>query len=145
MKNVGSTFEYEDARNKDLMRAYKRLIDETRDIRMSEIYEKVVQMPSERFWVSEERAAIVVSNMLKGRSIAQMRPNKREMFEEICRRTRELQKQRPDDTVYDLVFDVVSSPAPKFYLTPKTAKVIISRIKCQWYEQKKRKYRHLFM
>ena len=140
MKNIGSIFEYE-----DLMRAYKHLMSTTRNIKMSEIYRQVVDMPSQRFWVSEERAAIVVSNMLKGRSIDQMRPNKREMFEEICSRVRELQKQRPDDSVYDLVFDVVGSPAPKFYLTPKTAKVLISRIKAQWYEKKKRKYRHLFM
>ena len=145
MKNIGSIFEYEDARNKDLMRAYRHLMSTTRNIKMSEIYRQVVEMPSQRFWVSEERAAIVVSNMLKGRSIDQMRPNKREMFYEICARVRELQKERPDDTVYNLVFDIVGSPAPKFYLTPKTAKVIISRIKAEWYEKKKRKYRHLFM
>lgn len=145
MKNIGSIFEYEDARNQDLMRAYKHLMSTTRNIKMSEIYRQVVDMPSQRFWVSEERAAIVVSNMLKGRSIDQMRPNKREMFHEICARVRELQKERPDETVYNLVFDVVGSPAPNFYLTPKTAKVIISRIKAEWYEKKKRKYRHLFM
>lgn len=145
MKNVGSIFEYEDARNQDLMRAYRELMSTTRYIKMSDIYRRVVDMPSQRFWVSEERAAIVVSNMLKGRSIDQMRPNKREMFEEICRRVRELQKERPEETVYNLVFDVVGSPAPKFYLTPKTAKVIVNRIKAQWYEKKKRKYRHLFM
>ncbi len=112
---------------------------------MSEIYRQVVDMPSTRFWVSEERASIVISYMLKGRSIDKMRPNKREMFYEIFRRFQKLQKERPDETVYNLVFDIVGAPAPKFYLTPKSAKVIISRIKAEWYEKKKRKYRHLFM
>ena len=109
------------------------------------ICQKLVNMPSERFWVSEERASIVISDMLKGRSIENMNENKREMYEEIYRRVQELKKEYPNATVYELVSQVVEGPAPKFYLTPKSAKVIISKIKSEWYERRKQKYRHLFM
>lgn len=145
MKNKGSIFEYEDARNRDLIRVYKQLVNESRQIYLPEICKKLVNMPSERFWVSEERASIVISDMLKGRSIEKMTVNKREMYEEIYRRVLELQKESPDATVYELVSQVVEGPAPKFYLTPKSAKVIISKIKSEWYERRKRKSRHLFM
>ena len=145
MKNKGSIFEYEDARNGDLIRAYKQLVEECGQIYLPEICQKLVNMPSERFWVSEERASIVISDMLKGRSIENMNENKREMYEEIYRRVQELKKEYPNATVYELVSQVVEGPAPKFYLTPKSAKVIISKIKSEWYERRKRKYRHLFM
>lgn len=145
MKNKGSIFEYEDARNRDLIRAYRQLVRESGRIYLPEICRKLVNMPSERFWVSEERASIVISDMIKGRSIEMMTPNKREMYEEIYARVMELRKENPDATVYELVSRVVDGPAPKFYLTPKSAKVIISKIKSEWYERRKRKYRHLFM
>ena len=145
MKNKGSIFEYEDARNRDLMRAYKELVEKSRRIYLPDICKQLVNMPSERFWVSEERAAIVISDMLKGRSIDNMTRNKREMYEEIYRRVLALREERPDASITELVSDVVEGPAPKFYLTPKSAKVIISKIKSEWYERRKRKYRHLFM
>jgi hypothetical protein len=144
MKHVGSTFEYEDMRNEDLLNAYKEAL-RIYDRSSADLYRKVVEMPTRRFYVSEERAAIVISNMHKGRSIAQMRPNKREMYEEIYRRVLELKKERPNDSIYDLTFAVVQQPAPKFYLTPESARVFICYIKKQWYEQRKKKYRHLFM
>ena len=144
MKHVGSTFEYEDMRNEDLLNAYKEAL-RIYDRSSADLYRKVVEMPTRRFYVSEERAAIVISNMHKGRSIAQMRPNKREMYEEIYRRVLELKKERPNDSIYDLTFAVVQQPAPKIYLTPESARVFICYIKKQWYEQRKKKYRHLFM
>lgn len=145
MKNKGSIFEYEDARNRDLMRAYKELVEKSRRIYLPDICKQLVNMPSERFWVSEERAAIVISDMLKGRPIDNMTRNKREMYEEIYRRVLALREERPDASITELVSEVVEGPAPKFYLTPKSAKVIISKIKSEWYERRKRKYRHLFM
>lgn len=132
MKNIGSTFEYEDARDRDLMRAYREALSQSNGDSAADMYDKVAKMPAARFWVSEERAAIVISNMFKGRSIAQMRTNKREMYEEIYRRVCELKKKRPEESVYDLTFEVVSQPAPKFYLTAESARIIIHYIKKKW-------------
>ena len=139
MKNFGSTFEYERQRNDDLMRAYREELATCAFIKMPELLEKVVNKPSKRFWVSEERAAIVLSAMMRGDKLKNMRPLKREMFNEIYRRAMELSRQQPGMPVYQLAFNVVRQPAPKFYLTPGSAKVIISKIKRQWYQKRKRK------
>ena len=148
MKHRGNTFYYEDLRNRDLMRAYHSLLKSDKNIRLSDVYNKVVNMQSERFWVSEERAAIVVSAMLAGRPLIEVNvsaPARVEMFQEIYRRFCEIKKAQPERSIYDIVTEVVISPAPKFYLTPSSAKVIINKIEKGWYEQRKRKYRHLFM
>lgn len=139
MKNVGAYFEYEEERNRDLMRVFRRVRAEMKNVPLPEIYRRVVSLPSVRFWVSEERAAIVVSNIIRGRSLENMRPTKREMYMEIYRRVCELRKRRPHASVYDLVFDVVNSPAPKFYLTPGSAKVIIHKVRHEWYKDRRRR------
>lgn len=144
MKHHGSKFEYEKERNHDLMRVYHELICASDFISLPQIYKEVVNMPSARFWVSEERAAIVISSMMKGEKLLDMRPTKREMFKEIYRRAMQLKKEQPALSVYDIAFKVVRQPAPKFYITPGYAKSIIFYVKKKWYEERKRKLRHLF-
>ena len=58
-----------------------------------------------------------------------MRQNKREMFEEIYRRFKELKNKYPKKTIFELVTIIVYQPAPKFYLTPRTIEEFIYRIK----------------
>ncbi len=144
MKPHGSKVEYEKERNDDLMRAYHRLIQDTDYICLAEVYRNVVNMPAERFWVSEERAAIVISAIMKGDQLKGMRQTKREMFQEIHRRAMILKRQKPQMSVYDLAFNVVRQPAPKFYMTPGYARSIIFQHKKKWYEERKRKLRFLF-
>ena len=86
MKNVGAIFEYEEERNEDLMRAYKTqlALRENRDLQS--VLCSVVEMPSKRFWVSEERAAIVISEMIRGKGLKIKGKVKREMYHEIFRR-----------------------------------------------------------
>lgn len=78
----------------------------------------------------------VVSAMRKGKPILDtMRPTKREMFQEIYRRVDALREKYPDSTLFDLVMEVVNSPAPKFYMRPRCAMEIIYKIKKGYYEQ----------
>lgn len=126
------------------MRAYHKLISASDFICLPHIYKEVVNLPSARFWVSEERAAIVISSMMKGNRLLDMRPTKREMFKEIYRRAMLLKKEQPALSVYDIAFKVVRQPAPRFYITPGYAKSIIFYAKKEWYEERKRKLRHLF-
>lgn len=144
MKPVGSKFEYESERNNDLMSVYHSLICGCEEIKLCELMERVVNSPSRRFWVSEERAAIVVSAMMKGDCLEGMSETKREMFAEIYRRVMEMKGSRSKMSLSEIIFDVIRQPAPKFYLTPGSAKVIIHKIKRKWYEERKRKLRHLF-
>lgn len=147
MKNLGSIFEYEQERNEDLMRAFREVYAAGGSTNIPDIFKRVVKMPSQRFWVSEERAAIVITKMMKGQDVSdELRfKTKQRMFSEIFRRVRALQAQRPDASIYELTFEVVSGPAPEFYMTPGTAKATYYKIKNEWYEERKRKYRHLFM
>ena len=144
MKWQGSKFEYEKERNDDLMRNYRNLLESSPYICMTDIYKQIVMMPAARFWVSEERATIVIASMIRGESISKMTKNKQEMFQEIFRRVQRIRKETPGITIYEACFTVVRQPAPKFYLTPGSAKVMICRTKKTWYEERKRKLRHLF-
>lgn len=145
MKKKYSHFEYEEERNEDLMRAYREIREKYPEMKSREIDEEISRMPSKRFWVSEERASIVISAMLKGRKFDKMGKTKLEMYNEILKRVIELKQKMPNKTLSELVFNVVNSPAPKFYLTPGSIRILIHKIKTKWYEEKKRKYRHLFM
>jgi len=142
MKYFGSILEFTRERNEDLMRVYREKLSEVSIIVMPVIFELVAQSPSSRFWVSEERAAIVISAMAAGRPMPRMRKNKREMFEEIFRRFVVMHEQQPDKSVYELVALIVNQPAPKFYLTARTVGEFIYRIKNGWYENQYNRYRN---
>lgn len=142
MKYFGSILEFTRERNEDLIRVYREKLSEASIIVMPVIFELVAQSPSSRFWVSEERAAIVISAMAAGRPMPRMRKNKREMFEEIFRRFVVMHEQQPDKSVYELVALIVNQPAPKFYLTARTVGEFIYRIKNGWYENQYNRYRN---
>lgn len=147
MKKEGSGFEYKEQRDRALLRAYYELRGNKYPSE-HDFFEAVVNAPSERFWVSEERATAVVASMIRGKKLDNMLQNKASMFEEIHRRVLELRKSRPNEPLSYLVFDVVNQPAPKFYITPKSAKVIICKIKKEkkkCYEEKKRKLKFMLM
>lgn len=144
MKRIGSFFEYEKQRNDDLLRAYRKDIETCKVIRMPEVWQRVANSPSVRFWVSEERAAIVVAQMMKGDRLSNMRPLKKEMYYEIFRRVRKQLRQYPQMSVLTACIKVVNSPAPKFYMTPKSVKVTIYKIKNQYFEKRKKLLMHTF-
>lgn len=143
MKHKGSTMEYAEERINDLLRAYDEYISSCEYIRMPEVYSTIVNMASRRFWVSDIRATKVVYAMMRGSKLSGMRPLKREMFEEIFRRVFELRKKEPDLSVKDCCGIVVSQPAPKFYLTPGSAKVMICKARKKWVQEKLKRFRLL--
>ena len=144
MKHLGSYFDYEQERNEDLMRAYHEDLAACEVICLPEVWERIANMPSARFWVSEERAAVVIGKMMKGDRLTNMRALKREMFYEIFHQVKILQEAHPQMSLYQCCIKVVNSPAPKFYMTPLSIRETIYKIKREWYEKRKRKYQHLF-
>lgn len=143
MKHRGCLLEYTDERNRELMKAFRHCLAQKDVTLCPDIWERVANMPSSRFWVSEERAATVIGMMLNGKPLPRMRPNKMEMFEEICRRVEALRQQKPAASLFELVCTVVRQPAPKFYLTPRTTGLMISRIRNGWYQRKYNRYSHI--
>lgn len=140
MKYFGSILEFTRQRNEDIMRVYREKLASATVIVMPVIFQLVADSPTARFWVSEERASIVISAMESGRQLSPMRPNKREMFDEIYRRYKLLRQQHPTKTTYELVSAVVNQPAPKFYLTPRTVGEFVYRIKNGWYDNQYDRY-----
>lgn len=136
MKYHGCILEFTAHRNKELMRAFREALASCERIDISEVSSRVVNMPCARFWVSEERAAVVISAMFQGKDIlSKMRPTKREMFLEIFHRVKALRSIYPHLPLFDLVTQVVNSPAPKFYMLPRCAMEIIYKIKKGHYKR----------
>lgn len=130
MKYHGCILEFTEERNRELMRVFKQLIDESAFIDIAQISQALVNSPCARFWVSEERATVVVQAIIKGKPVLDgMRPTKREMFLEIYQRVMGLRRKCPNETLFNLVLRVVNSPAPKFYMRPRCAMEIIYKIK----------------
>lgn len=130
MKHTGNTSHFSHMRNRELMTAFRHVLSQKKYFNIKKDFELIVNMPCSRFWVSEERATAVISNMLRGQPILNtMRPTKREMFLEIFRRVEEKQKEFPNMPLCDIVSLVVNSPANKFYMTPRYAFNTVYKIK----------------
>ena len=141
MKYYGSILDFTQERNQELIRVYQEKLSKAGYIVMPEIFEQVANSPCSRFWVSEERAAIVISSLLAGKILPNMRKNKREMFDEIFRRFLIVRERYPEKSIYALAIMVVNQPAPKFYMTPRTVGELIYRIKNGWYDKQFNRYK----
>lgn len=135
MKHFGSYFEYRQERDRDLMRAYREDLYSCDVILLSDVWQRVADMPSARFWVSEERAAIVIARLFNGDKLQEMRPLKRQMFLEIFKRVKILKDSNPSLSISKCCMKVVNSPAPKFYMTPLSVRQTIYKIKRDWHNQ----------
>ena len=146
MKYRGCKCDFEAERNDDLLTTYKEILKlfGKEPIRIDEVWEKLANAPSSRFWVSEERAAVVISHLMKGHSMENMNPQKRMMFREIFSRVITLKDDYPYMTNLQLCAKVIYSPAPSFYMTPQSVKQIIYRIKRKCYQERMKKLRRCF-
>ena len=130
MKHKGCILEFTNQRNKELMKTFRKTLGEFSFIDIKKVSEVVVNSPCSRFWVSEDRAYIVISVMMKGQyALDSMHQYKREMFLEIFKRVQAMREENPEMPMDDIIFDVVNSPAPKFYMKPRYAMNIIYSIK----------------
>ena len=127
--------EYSEERIRDLMRAYDEYIASCDYIRMDDVYSVIVNKESRRFWVSDTRAIHVIYSMMKGIKL-KMRPLKTEMFEEIFRRVVEMKRKKPELPVRVCCRKVVAQPAPKFYLSPGSAKIMVCKARKRWIQEK---------
>jgi len=130
-------------RDRLLLQAYNNEMSK-KDVRTSqEAISRAVLHPCDRFWVSEYQARNVMSVMIKGKKIDYMSKTKRAMFEEIYKRYKDYIEHNPC-TIIDAMFDIVNSPAPQFYITPKRATDIICKIKKDYFKSRMKKLHGLF-
>ena len=141
MKKKGAVMEYSKERSDDLMRAYRDYLSSRKHIVMPEVYKTICNMPSRRFWVSDTRASLVVSAIIRdGKKVLDgMWALRKEMYEEIYNRVMELKKLYPNKSITELCCKVVEQPAPKFYLTPGSTKLLVCKIRRKLANERKGK------
>lgn len=127
MKKKGSKSEFAGQRNSELEAAFRRIAAMRHVTTTDEIFRRVAASPASRFWVSEQRAAEVIGRMLKGDRLDTMRPKRREMFLKILELVLEYRRAHPVATISSAAWYAVNSPAPEFYITPESARVIFCR------------------
>lgn len=132
-------------KEEDLMRAYREALGRVKYIRLKDVLEETVNSPSKRFWVSEERAVTIISRIKRGDTLSDMRKNAHDMFMQINQNVIRIGKKYPNYPLYKIVSLAIEEPAPCFYMTAKSAKIIIHKIKKKCYMEKKQKLKHLFM
>ncbi|MGM9844781.1 MAG: hypothetical protein ACI30K_00930 [Muribaculaceae bacterium] len=133
MKHFGCISNFAAERNAELLRTFRLHLAAAKHVVMPQIFRRVANSPSSRFWVSESRAAIVVAAMANGKELPRMTLTKREMYNEIYHRYKELARYMPGEPLADVVALVVHQPAPKFYLTPRTVGELIYRTRHKRY------------
>lgn len=143
MRKVNAVSEFKLMRDKELTDIFRSLVldpAQSGQQPLRELYGLAAKQPASRFWVSEERATVVIRDCLAGRSdFSHMKPESQRMFTEILSRVRPILDRNPDMPVAWAVREVVSGPAPEFYLTPLSAKVIIyARIRAERAEKRRR-------
>ena len=118
-------------RDRELLRVFREKLSQCKGlIVLADVLEATVNSPTSHFWVSAERAITMIHKIRKGCSLDGMRQTRKEMFFEIERRVAVLENKgvRLDDAV----LEVIDGGAPKFYITPKSAKVLIHKTKKIW-------------
>lgn len=131
MKKKGSKQDFTAHRNHELVAAFRQAMEGTEVTDVRKLFRRVVQTPASRFWVSEYRAADVISRMLRGDTIEDMNRKKRDMYREIFIRTIGWMKACPGISRINATQMAVHSPAPEFYMTPDSARVIIYRLRAK--------------
>lgn len=143
MKSSGSTLAFTRERNDALLALYRQYIAQVSFISLQDVVRKIVDSPSPRFWVSEERAAAVISALLRGKPVLDaMRPSKREMFREIFSRVVALKNRQPHRPLNSIICEVIYSPAPKFYMEPASVRQRLFKIRNGWYNRNHGKSNH---
>lgn len=141
MRHKGSSNEYTDERDRDLLNVYRRIISEASHINLYEAVDKAVNSPAKRFYVSAYRARNVIMRMIKNKPLNNVYPCKKEMFAEIYRRVMVKRAFFPNKPLLIAIEEVLAEPAPKFYLEKESGVSILHKIqkklRCQ---QKQHRY-----
>lgn len=138
MRHKGSDSEFKEIRDSEILALYRRYLNESPNIVVSHMLVQIVNSPSSRFWITEQRAAIVLGQMKRGETFPDAYPQKREMYKELYRRAEKIWKENPNMSVYSVASIVVEQPAPSFYMSTTLCNLIISRAKRREWSKRKR-------
>lgn len=123
MKHLGSISDWKAQRYRNIMREYRKYVQLVSVVNMEECFDYISRQTAERFYISEERAFVVISAILNGKQIT-TNPNRNAMFKEILVRVKKYMASNKGCGLKDAIFHVVNQPAPSFYITPGSIKMI---------------------
>lgn len=120
----------------DLIKAYNKVAQHSWT--QEEAYRKAVKLPAPRFYVSAKQAAQIIAPMVRGdfTRVDLMRPIKRRMYYAIFDRVVELSEKRAfiGKSLFYIVQYAVLSPAPEFFVTPRSLEQVRSFLKNGYYD-----------
>jgi len=109
-------------------------------VRRNKAYGLAAEKPCSRYWISEERAKEIIcrlengeqiTNIVKGHSGRWGKPSSSslqiEQITSLYERFKQVCVEHPRSSFSTKVYIAVSSPAPKFFITPRTAKAFCCR------------------
>lgn len=138
MRHKGSDSEFKELRDNEILALYRKYLNESPNIVVSRMLTDIVNSPSSRFWITEQRAAIVLGQMKKGDTFPDAYPQKRAMYNELYRRANLVWQKNPNMSVYSVAAMIVEQPAPSFYMSTTLCNLIISRAKRREWSRRKR-------
>lgn len=122
MKKKGACCDYIMQRNENLRRELCRSLRGS-GTTIEQAYRRLSKGGrADRFYISEERACRYLTTSEE----PHVKSRKR-MIEEIRRRVNRIMEENPEMDMKEAVYEVVNSPAPEFYLTPGSIRVILNR------------------
>lgn len=125
MRKKGSRCDYIKERNRNLRREFNARLG--RDGRtVARTIRELTTVGADRFYVSEEQAwRYFRDKMVKKKEAGPRVENRRIILEEVRKRTMAILAENPELDPRDVLFEVVNSPAPSFYLTYRTIRTIL--------------------
>ena len=138
MRHKGSDSEFKELRDNEILALYRKYLNESPNIIVSRMLVDIVNSPSSRFWITEQRAAIVLGQMKRGETFPDAYPQKRAMYRELYRRAQRIWADNPHLSVYSVASMIVEQPAPSFYMSTTLCNLIISRAKRREWSKRRR-------
>lgn len=105
-------------KGQDVVNALYKALSENPGKKILELLDIARKMEAPRFYVTFDNARRFVSMLDRGLELPLKNENKKRMYEELHRR---LRKKRGDKKkCYQLLEEIITSPAPEFYMDAET-------------------------
>lgn len=105
-------------KSESIVNAVYKAMSENPNKKMSELYEIARKMPAPMFYVSFNVARRFVSMLDRGLDLPMLNPNRIAMYKELHRRLKKARGNK--EKSYNLLEDIILSPAPEFYMDLET-------------------------
>ena len=109
-------------KKQDVVNAFYKAMSLNPDKKIGELFDIARKMEAPRFYVTFENARLFVSMLDRGLELPLTFESKKRMYQELYNR---LKKKRGDKKkCYQLLEEIITSPAPEFYMDVETFKQV---------------------